>query len=257
LERCLFNSEGDALHTVPLLLLKHQQRRVALSVAIGVRQHRSGDQPVAVLDQFVAQMTQLRLLAVALLVQLRIDVVGRLVRLVRSLLAAKIVSVAGTVFTAKALLRGPRLNHSVPAAVKCSSLIKSLRLHVNFGKEPGRYIAGQQPVSVLREYRVVPHRVIHAQTHEPPKQQVVVDLLNQQPFRTNQAENPQKQGPQTVLWRSRKPRPEFAYSASNSGLSAPGTPSISLRTARRADEPPCSLVAKPQLFRQVPIDRFK
>jgi hypothetical protein len=93
----------------------------------------------------------------------------------------------------------------VPAAVKCSSLIKSLRLHVNFGKEPGRYIAGQQLVSVLREYRVVPHRVIHAQTHELPKQQVVVDLLNQQPFRTNQAENPQKQGPQTVLWRSRRP----------------------------------------------------
>jgi hypothetical protein len=35
------------------------------------------------------------------------------------------------------------------------------------------------PVAVLRKHRMVPHRVVHAKTHKPAVQKVVVDLLNQ------------------------------------------------------------------------------
>ena len=68
-----------------LLLLEHQQRGVALRVTIGVRHHRRGDQPVAVLHQRVAQIAQLRLLAIALLVKPRICIGGGLMRLVERL----------------------------------------------------------------------------------------------------------------------------------------------------------------------------
>jgi hypothetical protein len=56
---------------------------------------------------------------------------------------------------------------------------------VHFGKELLRHIGSQQPVAVFRKYRMVPHPVVHAKTHKPAKQEVVVDLLNQQPLRTD------------------------------------------------------------------------
>jgi serine phosphatase RsbU (regulator of sigma subunit) len=45
-----------------------------------------------------------------------------------------------------------------------------------------RHIGSQQPVTVLREHRMVPHRLVHAKAHKPAEQKVVVDLLNQQPL---------------------------------------------------------------------------
>src|SRR5260370_39783805 len=103
---------GDAARAVLLLLMKHQQRGVALGVSIGVRDHRGRDQAVAVLHQCVAQITQLRLLAVALLVQPGVGIGGRFMRLVGALLAAKVrtVAVVGAVLGAEALLRGPGLD---------------------------------------------------------------------------------------------------------------------------------------------------
>jgi hypothetical protein len=38
-------------------------------------------------------------------------------------------------------------------------------------------------VAVLGEHCLVPHRVVHAQANEPTEEQIVVDLLRQQPLR--------------------------------------------------------------------------
>ena len=108
----LVGAHRDPPLTTVLLLLQHQQCCVALGVSIGVRHHRRGNQPVAVLHQRVAQIAQLGLLAIALLVQPRIRISGRFMRLVGTLLATEIraVAVIGVVFAAKALLRCPRLD---------------------------------------------------------------------------------------------------------------------------------------------------
>ena len=47
----------------------------------------------------------------------------------------------------------------------------------------------------LREHGVVPHRIVQAQTQKPAKQQVLIDLLNQQPLRTNRVKHLQQKRP--------------------------------------------------------------
>src|ERR1039458_8337670 len=82
----LVRAYGDATLAAFLLLLKHQQRGLALGVAVGLGHHGGGDQAVAVLHQSVSQIGQMRLLAVALLVQPRVRVGGRFMRVYRFLL---------------------------------------------------------------------------------------------------------------------------------------------------------------------------
>ena len=162
---------------------RDRQMRLAcipLSVPIGVCYHRGGNQPVAVLHQRIAQIAQLRLLPLALLVQPRISISGRCMRLAGSLLVMEIgaVAVIGTVFRAKALLPSPRLNQR---AIHHEVLVahEPLRMLVHFSKELLRHIGGQQSVAVSGKHCMVPHRVIHARTHKPAEQKVVVDLLHQ------------------------------------------------------------------------------
>jgi hypothetical protein len=71
-------------------LLQHQQRRIALGAPVGFQQLRVHDQPVAILHQQIAAVTQLRLLARPLARQLRVRIGLRLMGLVRALLAMKI-----------------------------------------------------------------------------------------------------------------------------------------------------------------------
>ena len=96
----------------PSCFSEHQQCGVTLRVAVGMRHHRCGNQPVAVLHQCMAQIAQLRLLAVALLVQPRIAIGGRFMRLVGAVLAVKVgaVTIVGTILATEALLRGPGLD---------------------------------------------------------------------------------------------------------------------------------------------------
>jgi hypothetical protein len=114
------------------------------------------------------------------------------------------VAIVGAVLGAKALLRGPRLDQR---AIDGEVLVRHepLGLLVDFGKELLRHLGGQQPVAVLRKHRMVPHRVVHAQAHKPAEQQVVVDLLDQQPLRAHRVEHLQQQRPQNVLRRNRWP----------------------------------------------------
>ena len=143
--------------------------------------HGRGNQSVAVLHQRMAQVAQLRFLAIALLVQPRIGIRRGLVRLVAALLAMEVgpITVSGIILGAETLLRGPGLDQR---AIHSEVLVrhKLLRLPVHFGEEPLRYLGGQQTVAVLRKHRVIPHCIIHAQAHKPAKEQVVVDLLDQQ-----------------------------------------------------------------------------
>ncbi len=57
----------------------------------------------------------------------------------------------------------------------------------------------QQPVPVLAEHRRHPHHVIHIQSHKPPEQEVVIELLHKHPFAADGVEHLQQQGPQQLL----------------------------------------------------------
>ena len=44
-------------------------------------------------------------------------------------------------------------------------------------------------IAVLGEHRMVPHCIVHTQAHEPAKQEVVVNLLDQQSLRANRVKH--------------------------------------------------------------------
>jgi hypothetical protein len=154
------------------------------------------------------------------------------VRHVRSLLAAKIffVAVIGTVFTAEALLRGSRLNQ---CAIDREMLVahESLRLHVNFGEEPLRYIAGQQSVAVFENtaWFHTASSMPRPTNYRNNRLQSICSTSNR-PERTEQKTCNNKAS--RMYSGEIEGRPKSAFSASNSWLSDPGTASVSLRTAR-------------------------
>jgi hypothetical protein len=201
----LVRAQGNAPCMFRLLLLDHQQRSIALGVVIGGGHHHRCEQTVAVFNQHVAQIVGPRLLAVTLLVEPRIGIGRRRIRVAAVLLATEgaTVLVVRSVLGAEILLRGPGLNQSsVHGEVFIAHEL--LRLAVYLSKEPQRHFGVQQPVTVLRKHRMVQDRIVHGQVHEPAEQEVTVDLLNQKPFGANREENMQQQGVQNVLGRNRR-----------------------------------------------------
>src|SRR5438093_588842 len=114
--------------------LHHLQRRLAFRRPAGQSQARLHHQPVPVLHQRVTQVAQLGFLPLGLFVDPRVRIGGRLMRLVRALLAPEIHrGVAGIVrgrrpsvslFFLK-LFWLAQASISVPSTVKCSSLSRS------------------------------------------------------------------------------------------------------------------------------------
>ena len=103
-----------------------------------------------------------------------------------------------------------RLAHasiSVPSTVKCSSdsscCCFGLRQHLI--EKQFRDLPVQQSVPVLGEHRRVPHRLIHAQSHKPAEQQVVLQPLHQLPLAAHAVQRLQQQRPQQPLRRNRRP----------------------------------------------------
>jgi hypothetical protein len=66
------------------------------------------------------------------------------------------------------------------------------------------------PVAILAERAGIPHRRIHRQADKPAEQQVVIQLLNQLPFRADRVERLRQQRPQQLFGRdaraAREPR---------------------------------------------------
>src|SRR5712692_2627137 len=87
--------------------------------------------------------------------------------------------------------------------VREQPLFRRLRQHLIekcFG-----YLPLDQPLAVLREHRHVPHLVVHIHPYKPAEEQVVVQLLHQQPLAAYAVEGLQQQGPQQLLRSNRWP----------------------------------------------------
>ena len=63
----------------------------------------------------------------------------------------------------------------------------------------------QQSLPILPVHRVIPHHLVHLHPHEPPEQQVVLQLLDQNSFAAYRIENLKQQGPKQPLRRDRWP----------------------------------------------------
>src|SRR5712692_3045437 len=87
--------------------------------------------------------------------------------------------------------------------VREQPLFRRLRQHLIekcFG-----YLPLDHPLAVLREHRHVPHLVVHIHPYKPAEEQVVVQLLHQQPLAAYAVEGLQQQGPQQLLRSNRWP----------------------------------------------------
>ena len=78
-----------------------------------------------------------------------------------------------------------------------------LGLHQDLLKERRGHLARQQTVPVFREDRHIPDRRIQIEADKPAEQQVVLQLLHQEPFTAETVENLQQQASQELLRRNR------------------------------------------------------
>ena len=70
------------------------------------------------------------------------------------------------------------------ALVDCGMprFLRDVRCHdQDRGHDLARHVGGQQPIAVLAEHRGNPDRIVNAQSHEPPQQQIAIHLLHQLP----------------------------------------------------------------------------
>lgn len=58
----------------------------------------------------------------------------------------------------------------------------------HFAQKLGGHGLSIEAVTVLREYRVIPHRVVDDLANEPAEQQVVTQLLHEHPFTAQRVE---------------------------------------------------------------------
>jgi hypothetical protein len=94
-----------------------------------------------------------------------------------------------------------------------------------------RHIGVEQPLSVLRERRRIPHRVVHLESDEPAKQQIVVELSHEQPLASDRVENLQQQ-PRRSFSGAIDGRPTCAYIRSNRNESSFSASSTRVRIGR-------------------------
>jgi hypothetical protein len=127
-------------------------------------------------------------------------------RLVLPVLAPEVapIAIGVAIFPLETLLTRPRLEQrAVDGEVFVRHQIGRTRDHAL--KEAVGHGVLQQPIAILREDRRHPDRFIHLQAHEPPKQDVVIELLHQQPLTPNRVEQLQQLRPHEALGRNRRP----------------------------------------------------
>src|SRR5690606_26142471 len=152
---------------------------------------------------------QLRLFPQSFAKKLGIWICGRRMGLVLTLLAFEIpICVAAssgrriirTVSRPKTLQRRPSFNQrAIDAEMLVTRQPGRLGLSHDLLEERLRDIGLHESIAVLAERRVIPYPIVDRQPHEPPKQQVVVELLTEQSLAAYRVKNLQQQRPDQLL----------------------------------------------------------
>src|SRR2546427_1672646 len=175
--------------------------------------HASHYQAVAVFDDHVTQVAELRFGAMSLAVQTGLRIRRRLMRLVRPLFPPEIplpsssrTTPRRTILLLETLLARPRLHHrAVDAEVLVRGEPAASSFRHDLLQKPLSEISRQEPLSVLSEGRGIPYPIVHAQAHEPAEQKVVVELFHEQPLAPYPVEVLKQERPQQSLRRHRWP----------------------------------------------------
>ena len=88
--------------------------------------------------------------------------------------------------------------------MKCSSDIRSAARATTRWKKLWATACCSSRSRFLREHRRHPDRFVHLQAHEPAEQDVVIELLHQQPLTPNRVEQLQQLRAQEALGRNRR-----------------------------------------------------
>jgi hypothetical protein len=80
-------------------------------------------------------------------------------------------------------------------------------LDLRLGEQRGQKVlcdlGRQQPVPVLREYRMIPYRIVDPQANEPTEQKIEIQPLHQLAFGTDRIEHLQQARPHQTFGRNR------------------------------------------------------
>jgi hypothetical protein len=187
------------------LIVHHQCRRLTLRKAVRDRRHRLGNQPMAILDQQMAEIGQPRFRIIRSAIQTRVGVSPRGMDVVLPLLPAKVAAapVGAPVLPLKTLLTGPGFDQR---AIDGEVLVRHQgrsALH-DTTEEAARDLLIQEPIAILREDRRRPDRLVHVHPDEPPEQQVVIELLHQQALAAKGIKDLEQLRPQQALGRNRR-----------------------------------------------------
>src|SRR5579859_5113271 len=127
-------------------------------------------------------------------------------RVVAPLLPVKIaaVSLRPALFRLEALLRCPGFDERPIHGEVLVGHVALGPLHYPLEEAPRRLLV-EQSIPVLREHGGIPHPLVHVHPYEPSEQQVVVQLLHQQPLTADRVEDLQQQRPQQPFRRNRRP----------------------------------------------------
>ena len=186
----LVGAQGDPPLRSAAAALDQIERRLSLGRTAGLGDAATNRQTVAVLHQGMTEIAELGRLAVALAVELGVRIGGAPMGLVGALLAvevafaiaarAVIIIIIAPIRLAEALHRRPGFEQCpVHREVVVGDQPLHLRLSQHGLEELGRDLTFQQPVAVLREGRVVPHRIVHAKPREPAEQKIELNPLHQ------------------------------------------------------------------------------
>src|ERR1700674_3999175 len=179
------------------------------------RHARRDRQAVAILHQQMAGVAQLGFFPFALATQHCFRISSRLMGLVRALLAVKVHRRITRIIRRRSLWLILRLeafqtrSRFQQRAVHREVLVAEQFVPPGLVQYPRKEllcdVAAQQPLAVLREGGRVPNMVVHVQTDEPAKQQVVIQLFHQQSLTAHAVEHLQQQRSQQLLRRHRRP----------------------------------------------------
>ena len=187
------------------------QRRDPLGMTVGLGQTGVDHEAMAVLHQRMPHEAELGLLARPLAIEPSFRIGRRGMRLIGALLAVEIrLAVASAAHRrrfARAILR-PKALHRRPRFVDREVIRAEQSLHPwlrqNRAQELGGDVALQQAIAVLGKRRVIPHRIVNADPHEPAEQKIELQPLHQLPLRADRIERLQKHRPQKLLGRDRR-----------------------------------------------------
>ena len=204
---------------------------------------------MAVFDQDMTHKRELRFLPFPLAPELRLGIGRRLVRIVGPRLSVEVyrriagvtrLRLRGCSFLLEALVSRPGLDQrSVHGKMLVTEELVGTRQFNHFAQERLGDIPFQQSVPVLAEGRVVPHLIIHRQPYEPPKQEIVVQLLDQQPFTTNRIQYLHEGAPARDTLAVSMDRP-LGIQLAEHGRELLQNGSTSSRSLHAADDPPVS-----------------